>query len=66
MMKRIRGTAGDKTASLRRVSANKNFGRYKEEKAAEVRVRRTREVRMVPLDQAVSWVKEWIADQKKK
>ncbi len=36
------------------------------EKAAEVKARRSGEVRMVPLDQAVSWVKNWIEDQKKK
>jgi prolyl-tRNA synthetase len=47
---------------LRLTLSNKTL----KEKAAEVKVRRTGEVRMVPLDQAVSWVKEWIADQKKK
>jgi len=41
-------------------------GKTLKEKAVEVRVRRTGEVQMVPLDQAVSWVKEWITDQKKK
>ncbi len=41
-------------------------GKTLKEKEAEIRVRRTGEMRRVPLDQAVSWVKEWIDDQKKK
>jgi prolyl-tRNA synthetase len=36
------------------------------EKAAEIKVRRSGEVHMIPLDQAVSWVRDWIDDQKKK
>jgi prolyl-tRNA synthetase len=47
---------------LRLTLSNKTL----KEKAAEVKVRRTGEVRMVPLGQAVSWVKEWLADQKKR
>jgi prolyl-tRNA synthetase len=36
------------------------------EKTAEIKVRRSGEVHMIPLDQAVSWVRDWIDDQKKK
>jgi prolyl-tRNA synthetase len=35
------------------------------ENAVEVKVRRTGEVRMIPLDQAFSWVKNWFNSQKK-
>jgi hypothetical protein len=31
----------------------------------EVKVRRTGEVQMIKLDQAIPWVKNWIASQKK-
>jgi prolyl-tRNA synthetase len=35
------------------------------ENAVEVKVRRTGEVQMIKLDQAIPWVKNWIASQKK-
>jgi prolyl-tRNA synthetase len=35
------------------------------ENSVEVKVRRTGEVRMIPLDQAISWVKNWFHSQKK-
>jgi prolyl-tRNA synthetase len=35
------------------------------EKAVEVKVRRTGEVRMIQLDQAISWVKNWFDSRKK-
>jgi len=35
------------------------------ENAVEVKVRRTGEVQMIKLDQAIRWVKNWIASQKK-
>ena len=35
------------------------------EKAVEVKVRRTGEIRMIPLDQAFSWVKNWLHSQEK-
>jgi prolyl-tRNA synthetase len=34
------------------------------EKSVEAKVRRTGEVRMIPLDQAISWVKNWFHSQK--
>jgi prolyl-tRNA synthetase len=46
---------------LRLTLSNKTL----KENSAEVKVRRTGEVRMVPLEQAVSWVKDWIDTQKK-
>jgi len=36
------------------------------EKAVEIKVRRTGEMLMVKLDQAISWVKDWIASPKQK
>jgi prolyl-tRNA synthetase len=36
------------------------------EEAVEIKVRRTGEMQMIKLDQAVSWVKDWIASQKQK
>ncbi len=36
------------------------------EGAVEIKVRRTGEMQMIKLDQAVSWVKDWIASQKQK
>jgi prolyl-tRNA synthetase len=47
---------------LRLTLSNKTL----KERAAEVKMRRTGEVRMVPLDQAVVWVKDWLSGQKKK
>jgi prolyl-tRNA synthetase len=35
------------------------------ENAVEVKVRRTGEIRMIPLDQAFSWVKNWLHSQEK-
>jgi prolyl-tRNA synthetase len=46
---------------LRLTLSNKTL----KEKSAEVKLRRTGEVRMVPLEQTVSWVKDWIDNQKK-
>ena len=46
---------------LRLTLSNKTL----KEKSAEVKLRRTGEVRMVPLEQTVSWVKDWIYNQKK-
>ena len=47
---------------LRLTLSNKTL----KEKAVEVKERRSGQVRMIPRDQAVSWVKDWIDDQRKK
>ena len=47
---------------LRLTLSNKTL----KEKAVEVKERRSGQVRMIPRDQAVSWVKDWIDGQEKK
>jgi prolyl-tRNA synthetase len=41
-------------------------GKTLKEKAVEIKVRRTGEMQMIKLDQAVPWVKNWIASHKQK
>ena len=41
-------------------------GKTLKEKAVEIKVRRTGEMQMIKLDQAVPWVKDWIGSQKQK